>query len=54
MTAENLSDQNIYVQSVKLNGKNWNSTTLPYQELKHGGQLEFVMGAQPSRWGTQP
>jgi len=54
MTADNLSDQNIYVQSVKLNGKNWNSTILPYQELKHGGTIQFVMGSQPSQWGTQP
>ena len=54
MTADNLSDQNIYVQSVKLNGKNWNSTILPYQELKHGGTIQFVMGSQRSQWGTQP
>ena len=53
MTAENLSDQNIYVQSAKLNGKNWNSTILPYKELKNGGSLHFVMGSQPSQWGTE-
>ena len=53
MTAQNLSDQNIYVQSVKLNGKNWDSPFLPYKELKNGGTLVFTMGAQPSRWGTK-
>jgi predicted alpha-1,2-mannosidase len=52
MTAENISDRNIYVQSVKLNGKNWNSPFLPYKELKHGGSIAFVMGPQPSQWGT--
>jgi predicted alpha-1,2-mannosidase len=52
MTAENISDQNIYVQSVKLNGKNWDSPFLPCKELQHGGKIEFVMGPQPSEWGT--
>ncbi|MDR3459310.1 MAG: GH92 family glycosyl hydrolase [Verrucomicrobiae bacterium] len=54
MTAENLSDQNIYVQSVRVNGKNWDSPFLPFKELKHGGKIEFVMGPQPNQeWGSQ-
>ena len=52
MTAENLSDQNIYVQSIRLNGRNWDSPFLPYKELKNGGTIVFTMGAQPSQWGT--
>jgi putative alpha-1,2-mannosidase len=51
MTAENISDQNIYVQSVKLNGRNWDSPFLPWRELKNGGTLDFVMGSAPSQWG---
>ncbi len=54
MTAENLSDKNIYVQSVQLNGKNLDNPFLPYRELKQGGRLDFVMGPQPSQWGTHP
>jgi predicted alpha-1,2-mannosidase len=54
MTAENISDKNIYVQSVKLNGRNWDSPFLPYEELKNGGTIAFTMGTQPSRWGTNP
>lgn len=54
MTADNLSDKNIYVQSVKLNGKNWDSPFLPYAELKNGGTLAFAMGAEPSKWATNP
>jgi len=54
MTAENISDQNIYVQSVRLNGKDWNSPFLPYRELKNGGKIEFTMGPKPSQWGTNP
>src|ERR1039457_3931094 len=55
MTAENISDQNIYVQSVRLNGRNWESPFLPYSELKNGGNIAFTMGPQPNHeWGTRP
>jgi putative alpha-1,2-mannosidase len=54
MTAENISDQNIYVQSVRLNGKTWESPFLPYRELKNGGTIVFTMGSRPSQWGTRP
>ena len=40
-----------YVQSVKLNGQNWDKTYLPHSALTQGGTLEFFMGAQPSAWG---
>ncbi|MGA2751139.1 MAG: GH92 family glycosyl hydrolase [Verrucomicrobiota bacterium] len=54
MTAENLSEQNIYVQSVRLNGKDWNSPFLPYKELRNGGRIVFTMGPQPNKeWGRQ-
>ncbi|HEY2084212.1 MAG TPA: GH92 family glycosyl hydrolase, partial [Verrucomicrobiae bacterium] len=53
MTAQDVSDRNIYVQSVKLNGKNWDSPFLPCKELEHGGKIDFVMGPQPSQWGTR-
>jgi predicted alpha-1,2-mannosidase len=54
MTAENISDKNIYIQSVKVNGKKWDSPFLPYRELKNGGKINFVMGSEPSQWGTNP
>ena len=55
MTAENISDKNIYVQSVKLNGKNWDSPFLPHSELKDGGTIAFTMGPEPSKqWGVNP
>ncbi|HUC83542.1 MAG TPA: glycoside hydrolase domain-containing protein, partial [Candidatus Acidoferrales bacterium] len=52
MTAQNISDQNIYVQSVRVNGKNLQTPVLPYAEVKNGGTLDFVMGPQPGKWGT--
>ena len=54
MRAEDLSEQNIYVQSVKLNGKDWNTPFLPYRELKNGGTLVFRLGPRPNpEWGTK-
>ncbi|MEU0840903.1 GH92 family glycosyl hydrolase [Streptomyces sp. NPDC005962] len=46
------SRSNVYVQSLKVNGKPWNSTALPHSVLAKGGTLEFTMGAKPSKWGT--
>ena len=54
MTAEGLSDKNIYIQSARLNGKVWDSPFLPYAELKDGGSLAFVMGPKPNKaWGSK-
>jgi len=53
VTAENLTNDNIYVQSVRLNGKDWASPYLPYNQLKDGGTLAFVMGPKPSRWAAE-
>ena len=53
MKAENLSPQNIYVQSVRVNGKEWDSPFLPHREVESGGSIEFTMGPQPNKeWGT--
>ena len=53
MLARDLSDKNIYVQSVKLNGKDWNTPLLPYAELRDGGELVFTMGSKPNmKWGV--
>ena len=51
--ANNLSDKNIYIRSVSLNGKPWNSTLIPNKELRNGGELIFEMGKRPNKkWGT--
>jgi predicted alpha-1,2-mannosidase len=55
MTAENLSERNIFIQSARLNGKKWDKPFLPYAELKRGGSIVFTMGPEPNRsWGTSP
>ncbi len=52
ISAKNLSTKNIYVQGVKLNGKPWTQSWLPYDKIVAGGTLEFQMGSKPSKWGT--
>ena len=52
MIAQNQSPNNIYIQSVVLNGKKWNSPFLPFDQLKNGGKIVFRMGHNPNkRWG---
>ncbi|RSM48577.1 alpha-mannosidase, partial [Actinoplanes sp. ATCC 53533] len=46
------SRSNVYVQSLKVNGKKYNSTSLPHSLLADGATLDFKMGPSPSRWGT--
>jgi len=51
--AENLSEQNIYIQSVSLNSKDWTTPLLPFSEFKDGGTIIYKMGPQPNKqWGT--
>ena len=46
------SDENMYVQSVTLNGKPYTKSYIDYRDIVAGGTLELVMGPQPSKWGT--
>ncbi|WP_296315833.1 GH92 family glycosyl hydrolase [Winogradskyella sp. UBA3174] len=51
--ANNLSDTNIYIERVKLNGETHNETYLSHDAIVSGGTLEFTMTNQPSTWGTK-
>jgi predicted alpha-1,2-mannosidase len=47
------SDTNLYVQSVTWNGSPYQSTWLPWDTIKGGGALDFVVsGDATSTWGT--
>jgi putative alpha-1,2-mannosidase len=54
MVAKNLSDTNVYVQSVEMNGRKIDNPFLPFSAVNGGGTLTFTMGAEPSGWGTEP
>lgn len=47
--AENVSDENIYIQSATLNGENFERTSISHEEILAGGELEFVMGPEPNK-----
>lgn len=51
--AKNNSAKNIYIQSAKLNGKRYTRSYIDYKDIMKGGTLEFVMGDQPSSFGTK-
>ncbi|HET8829982.1 MAG TPA: GH92 family glycosyl hydrolase [Pelobium sp.] len=51
--AENYAKNNIYIQSAKLNGKDWNKPWFSQSDIANGGKLVLVMGnkANPN-WGS--
>jgi len=53
ITANNNSEDNIYIQSVKLNGKSYKYSYIDFKDIRNGGTLEIEMGPQPSKFGTK-
>ena len=42
-----------YVQSLKVNGKQWNKSWLSWYDIfANGGTLDFVLGDTPANWAT--
>lgn len=52
VVAKNNSDKNIYVQSARLNGKTLKNSYVDFNDIRHGGTLELVMGPKSSKWAT--
>lgn len=53
INAHNLSDANIYIEKVILNGKPLSKTYLAHQDIIQGGTLDFYMTNKPSNYGTK-
>ncbi len=52
--ANNLSNENIYVQSATFNGKPLDRSWLKHDEITAGGELVFEMGSTPNKsWGLE-
>lgn len=47
--ANSVSDKNIYVQKLKLNGKLVTDYQLKHEDIMKGGVLEFIMGPSPAK-----
>lgn len=43
VTAKNLSKENMYVESMTLNGKPYTKNTISHEDIMKGGKMEFVM-----------
>ena len=46
--ADNNSKENVYVQSVTLNGSPVNKNYITYKDIVNGGTIKYVMGSQPN------
>ncbi len=47
--ARNNSPENVYIQSVKLNGKKLDRLWITHEEITRGGVLEFTLGDKPKQ-----
>jgi len=52
IVADSISNKNIEIKSVELNGKKHPYTYLNHKDIVAGGSLRFVMTDKPSTWGT--
>ncbi len=48
VTSNNNSAENIYIQSVTLNGKPYKEVYISHNDIMNGGKLHFEMGAKPN------
>ncbi len=52
--AQNCSRENKYIQSAKLNGREWNKPWFSHSDIKNGGKLVLVMGNKANEdWGIK-
>ena len=51
--AYDLSDENKYIASAKLNGRTLDQTFISHDDIIEGGTLELWMTNEPSEWGIQ-
>lgn len=55
VVCHNYSPDHKYIQSAKLNGKEWNQSWFNHADLMKGGTLEFTMGKYPNKaWASTP
>ena len=53
--AEDVSSENIYIQSATLNGNPFNKSWITHEDIVGGGTLVFEMGPVPNRnWSSSP
>ena len=51
--AQDANEKNIYIQSARLNGEEYDKNYFTHQDIEQGGTLEFQMGPNPNtNWGA--
>ncbi|MBS7455796.1 GH92 family glycosyl hydrolase [Coralloluteibacterium stylophorae] len=45
---------NVYVQSLQVDGQAWTRPWIPHEIVAAGATLDFVLGPEPSAWGSAP
>ena len=53
ITADSLSNNNIYVKSVELNGKPLDRAWITHKEISNGAAIKFFMDSKRSDWGEK-
>lgn len=52
---KNNSEENVFVQSVILNGEDLHRSYILHKEIVNGGSIEFIMGKKPNKtWASNP
>ena len=46
--AENITDDNYFIQSATLNGEKFDRAWISHEEILQGGELKFIMGPEPN------
>ena len=55
ISASNNSKENVFIESVLLNGKPWGNSFINFEDIQNGGHLEFDMNATPNKeWAGKP
>lgn len=52
VNAPNNSPANLYIQSMRVDGQRWRSTSLPHDLLAGGCVIDVELGPEPSAWGA--
>jgi putative alpha-1,2-mannosidase len=55
IVAQNFSPDAKYIQSAKLNGREWDKPWFSHEDIADGGLLELVMGPRANKeWAASP
>ncbi|MBI9018809.1 MAG: GH92 family glycosyl hydrolase [Phycisphaerae bacterium] len=49
ISCKNNSADNVYIQSIKFNGENWDKYQIGHNELIKGGKIEIELGSEPKK-----